>query len=423
MLLLLAGTATAQDTIKLGTVNEVMSAVVKTNPTQAIYEQQVKQAGYNHKAAKGFIYPNVSGTFTGQDNLHLAVTPVPGELIGQPGTTFYAQFGKKYAYTAGLTVNEDVFDWTSILQAAIAKNNVTLTQLQQSYWTQSLKEQAARLYYSLLISQSSKKLTAKDLAMADSLVALARQRLQEGTTDALAVNMAEINYNNVLQNQAQSQQLFDQGVENLKILMGTKAEAELRLPEDMQFDLEQITPGTDKNLDVYKQQSVIAALQSKAQKSIAYPTLNLNGYFGAQQFRNDFGLGFGNDAWNGYRYIGLNLNVPVFTGLTNSYKYKSAQVQAQIAEQQYQNAVAQSQINDRLLLKNELTYTAWVKAAENNFHLYDTNVQLNRQKYQEGIINMDTYLKAFEDYLRAENTYLTNLSQLLSVKATILSRI
>jgi outer membrane protein len=423
MLLCLVGTATAQDTTHLGTVNDVISAVIKTNPTQAIYQQQVKQAGYNHKAANGAFYPGISGSFSGQDNLHLAVTPVPGELIGQPGTTFYAQFGKKYAYNTGITVNENVFDWTLVLQSAIAKNNITLTELQQAYFTQSLKEQAARLYFSLQISQASRNIANNDLAMADSLVTLARQRLNEGTSDALALNQAQINYNNVLQNEAQSQQLYDQGVENLKILLGVKPLTELALPQGQEPDLGTITPGIDKNLEVYRQQFVLAGLQSKAQKAVAYPKLSINGYFGAQQFRNDFGLGFGSGDWSGYRYVGLNLNVPIFTGLANSYRYKSSQVQAQIAEQQYNTAVEQSQINDRLLLKNEMTYTAWVKAAESSFHLYATNVRLNRQKYQEGIINMDTYLKAFEDYLRAENTYLSNLSQLLSVKATILSRL
>jgi len=89
---------------------------------------------------------------------------------------------------------------------------------------------------------------------------------------------------------------------------------------------------------------------------------------------------------------------------------------------QYKTAQDQSAVNDRLLLENYSAYSRMARASANSYLLYRANVALNKEKYQEGIINMDIYLKAFEDYLKAENAHLTNLSQLLSTQATILSR-
>jgi outer membrane protein len=414
------------DTLKLASLQETIALSVKNNPTQAIYQQQIKQALSNYKASKGYLYPNISGNFNAQDNLHLAVTPIPGILINQPGTTYYAQFGKKYTYNTGLTLNENIFDWSSVLQSAIAKNNIMLVELQQSSYLQSLKDQAAKLYFSILIGKASIKTNSEDLTLADSLVVLSKQRLSEGTTDALSVNQAMINYNNALQNKAQSHQVYEQGIENLKIVLGEKAFTELSLSEEIDLNAVKAPkmPGLqmDKNIEVYRQQFLISALQSKQQRSVAYPKLGLTGYFGAQQFKNDFGLSFNNDAWTGYRYIGLSLSVPLFTGFTNLNKYRSSIAQQQIAQLQYNTAKEQSAVNDRLLLKNYQDYTAMTIAAANSYQLYRSNVSLNRQKYQEGIINMDVYLRSFEDYLRAENTYLNNLSQLLSTQATILSR-
>ena len=428
-LMLFQSTVNAQTetgTLKLGSLSEVISRAIKNNPTQAIYQQQVKQAVYNHKASKGFMYPNVSGSFNGQDNLHLAVTPIPGILINQPGTTYYAQFGKKFTYNTGLTLNENIFDWSAILQSAIAKNNIMLTQMEQNSYIQSLKDQTAKLYFSVLIGKASIKVSTQDLALADSLVVLSKQRLKEGSTDALAVNQAMINYNNVLQNEAQSQQTYHQGIENLKIILGEKAFTDLNITEELNIDainnLGKINMSADKSVDVYRQQLTLATLQSRSQRSAAYPKLGFDGYLGAQQFRNDFGLGFSSGAWTGYRYIGLSLNVPIFTGLTNTNKYRSSLVQQQIADMQYKTAQEQSAINDRLLLENYTSYQNMAKASANSYLLYRSNVSLNKEKYQEGIINMDIYLKAFEDYLKAENAHLTNLSQLFSTQATILSR-
>jgi len=414
------------DTLVVSSKNEAIALAIKNNPTQAVYKQQILQAQYNYKASKGFLYPSASASFAGTDNLHLAITPIPGELIGKPGTTFDAQFGKKYSYNTGITFGYSLFNWQSVLQADISKNNVLLNEIQQDAYVQSLKEQVAKYYFSTLIAKASLKTILTDEVLADSLVALARQRLNVGTTDALQVNQAVINYNSVIQNKAQSQQLYDQGVENLKILIGRQAGEELTIAENLSLDSlrndASINLNADRSLDVYQQQEKIAVLQSKAQGSVAYPQFSATGYLGDQQFRDDFGLGFNNGAWSGYRYIGINLSVPIFTGFTNSNKYKSAVVAQHIAQVQYDNAKQQSEINDRLLLKNNRDYLNMVLASENSFKLYHDNLILNQQKYTEGVSNIDTYLKAFQDYLTAENTYLNNLSQLLSIKATILSR-
>jgi len=210
------------DTVKIRSLNDVVAAAVQHNPTQAVYQEQIRLAQYNYKAAKGFYYPNASASFNGTDNLHLATTPVPGELIGKPGTTYYAQFGKTYTYNTGVTLSQSILDWTLILQSKIARDNMLLSQAQQSSYLQSLKEQVTRLYFTALIAQSALQINQKDQLLADSLALLSRQRLKEGTSDLLASNQATINYNNVQQNQAQSHQLYDQSIENLKILLGEK---------------------------------------------------------------------------------------------------------------------------------------------------------------------------------------------------------
>ena len=413
------------DTVKINSLSEVFNTAIKHNPTQTVYQLQIKQAQYNYKASKGYLYPSASASFNGQDNLHLAVTPIPGILIGQPGTTFYAQFGKKYTYNTGVTLGQDLIDWQSIFQEEIAKNNVRLNEVQQDSYVQSLKEQTARLYFSVLIAKSALNLSKQDSIYADSLVALSKQRLQQGVTDAISVNQASINYNNVLQGKAQSQQLYDQGIENLKILLGANPTSELALSENIEYTLFADDPtklGNDKSLEVYLQQVQLAEIQRKSQRSVAYPKLTATAFFGAQEFRDGFGFSLDNNALSGYRYIGLNLSVPLFTGFTNSNKYQSAVVQKEIVEVQYNNARQQSEINDRLLVKNFNDYGNAVKASGNSFRLYGSNLQLNKQKYQEGILTMDAYIRVFQDYLTAENTYLNNLSQLLSTRATILSR-
>ena len=145
-------------------------------------------------------------------------------------------------------------------------------------------------------------------------------------------------------------------------------------------------------------------------------------YVGEQQFRNDFGLSFGKRAWSGYRYIGVDLTVPLFTGFTNTNRYKSMLTQQRVAQLQYEEARLQSETADSVLLKNYGHYAQMAKTSRSTFQLYGSNLRLSEQKFKEGVISMEPYLRAFQDYLAAENNYLNNLSQLLQAKATILSR-
>jgi outer membrane protein TolC len=428
------------DTIRLTTLDQTIAAAVKSNPTQEVYLQQMKQAALNYKAAQGFLYPNASLGFNGTDNLSLAVTPIPGVIFGQPGTTIYAKFGKHYVYNTGLTLNQDILTWTNVLQMKIARSNVELAHLQREAFLQSLKEQVARLYFSALIAGTAMEIDGHDRQLADSVVALSKQKLQEGTTDLMSVNLAAINSNSIVQNQAQSQQLLDQSIENLKILLEEKPADELLLVDRLGPDVSGLggtdglpgsgtamgdsppSLGADKNLVVYRQQQDIAGMQSRSQRSAAYPTITATGFFGDQQFRDDLSLAFGSNAWSVYNYVALNITVPLFTGLANTNKYRSALVQKDIADLQLRSAVEQSAINDRLLVKNYTDYLQMLKASAESFRLYGQNVRLDQQKYSEGLMSLDVYMKAFQDYLTAENTYLNNLSQLLSIQATIISR-
>lgn len=414
------------DTIYLHSVSEVVTLALRNNPTQSIYQQQIKKATYDYKALEGYIYPHATGSFDGTTNLHLPVTPIPGKLFGRADSTIYVQFGKRYVYNSGITFSEDVFDWQSLLQKRIAEGNIELNQMQQASYEQTIKMQTAQAYYAALIAKASLAIAATDKLLADSLVALSKQRFSEGATDAISVNSTLINANNIAQNKEQSAQLYDQEVDNLKLLLGAKRGSILLLMDavapDSMLQLETLTLGEDKSLAVYQQQATIASLQSKAQQSIAYPKLSATAYLGVQQFRDDFGLGFYKGAWNGYRYIGVDVSVPFFTGLTNSNKYKSAVTQKNIAQLQYENARQQSEINDSLLLKNYAHFITIATSSAQNFTLYKNSLQLNKQKFDEGIISTDVYVKSFQDYLAAENNYLNSLSQLLSTKSSILSR-
>ncbi len=410
--------------IKIDKLKDLWKIAIQNNPNQRVYALKREQLGYDYKTSESFYYPQAGLGFNGQDNLMQSVTPVPGIIFNKPGTV-YLQFGKHYTYNSGLTVTKDLFDWQAVFQSKIARENIELNNVQQDAYTQMLKTQVGQYYYTALVAKSSLSIAEKDLFVSDSIYTATKQKFDEGLMDASAVNQAEINKNAIQQNILQSNQLLNQAVANIKILAGLPAKTDVAFSEvaiEKEAEKEVNTFGEDKTLLPYKTSIDISLLQQKEQKAAFIPKLTATGYFGFQEYRDRFEMSFAKNAWSDYQYIGLGLNWPLFTGFANSNKLKSNAVQRKIAEQNYEAAKEQSTTNDSLLIQNLDSYEELVLSSKSSFKLYGKNLELARQKFKEGLISIDVYLKTFQDYLVAENAYLSSLSNLLTTKASIEAR-
>ena len=414
------------NTIVFFNVSEAIAYGKKYNIDRNIQELLQDRAHAEHKLSKSYLLPTVSGSFTAQNNLNLATTPIPGELVGQPGTLVNVQFGQEYNYNAGITITQTVLDWQNNIKSKIAKVGTEITQVQSSLFDEKLTEQIALFYYSAIIAQKALEINKKDQSLADSIRTLTQDKFNNGLIDKSSLNQAVINVNNIEQSVLANHSSLEQSLNQLKNLLGLPAESNIELPEvekteEQGFPISE-TLAMDKNILLYEHQLEQARLDVKQQRALHYPKLSLNAYFGQQQFQNDFTFSLDGEAWTDYSYVGLNLSVPIFTGLANHNKTKVSKIEYGIAQKNLEQEKQQSALRDDLLLKEYGISLQALTTAYDNFMLYHDNVDLAFQKLQQGIIGLDAYFKVFEDYLRAENNYLNTLSNVYGNYATILSR-
>jgi len=396
------------------------------NSSQKIYQLKNQQAKVDYNTSRAYLFPQISGIFSGQDNIKLGITPVPGELLGQPNTTQYLQFGKQFVYNTGVNISKSLFDWQAKAQSNIAKENIALNTAQQLANEQSLKTQIAQSYFTLLVTKKAIEISESDFKIADSILLITMQKFQQGLTDAIALNQAKVNNNNILISISQSKELYKNALVSIKILSGMSEHTQVYLKSidkiESLYKTDITTVTQDKNLLVYSHNVEIQKWQIKFSKAAFLPKFSINSYYGYQQFRDNFRLDFKSNSWKDYRYIAINMNVPIFTGFANKNKLKSNNIQTEIVKIQHNAALEQSKINDKSLQETIDNYLSITNISKKSFELYGKNLELNLQKFNEGIISLDIYLKAFEDYLRSENTYLNNLSTLLYNQAILISR-
>jgi outer membrane protein len=85
-------------------LDEIWTYAKENNPDNSVYQLQVEKAVKDQKTANSSLYPTVSAGFSGQHNINIAETPIPGEAVGRPGETEYIKFGLPYVYNGGITV-------------------------------------------------------------------------------------------------------------------------------------------------------------------------------------------------------------------------------------------------------------------------------------------------------------------------------
>jgi outer membrane protein TolC len=407
-------------------VEEAWEYALANNPENTINQLKIDQAVEDKKTAKSFRYPRISTGFAGQKNLNIAETPVPGELVGAPGQTVYIKFGQNYSYNANLTINKTLLDWQTIYQSRIAKVNISLQGAQKNYFEQTLKEQIAQFYYATLTAAKAVAIAKNDMEFADSLLMLTNDKLKQGLIDATVLNQAKINRNNAFEKLEQNNQFHNQYLGNLKLMIGLTANDSIVLTEKLlgnKYETKnQFSISNEKYTEIYRLQMLMSEYDVKKAKSRWAPRFDYMHYIGLNQYQNDFTLSFNSEDWKPSNYFALSVSIPIFAGFSNRSQLQSAKISRNIAELNYQNKVRTSAIQDSILINTYISSAEIAQSAAESFEISRSNVELTAQKYSQGMVGLDEYLKVFDDYLMVENQYLSKLSDYLVNKATIKAR-
>jgi outer membrane protein len=147
------------------------------------------------------------------------------------------------------------------------------------------------------------------------------------------------------------------------------------------------------------------------------PTLSLSASYSTNRQGNSFGFG---DPWFQTSYVGVNVNVPIFSGGAKNSRIKSAQL---VAEQTQNNldALKISIDNDvRQAINNYSNALATLDDQKRNMQLADTVYNQTQLKFQNGIGSQTEISTAGSDLLVAQNNYILAMYDAIKAKIDFL---
>lgn len=359
--------------------------------------------------------PQVSGAISVQNNLKLQTSILPGELIGQPGTQVPVQFGTKYNTSAGLDAKQVIYDQSIIYGMKLTKQNIRVSEINERKTEEQLIYDIASAYYGAQVSYTQKKLVESNLMQVDSLLKITRIQFDNDAAKQLDLDKLNVNLTNLQTELASSTTNYEQQLTLLKYYMGMPLDAAIEVPE---MDISQ-QPATiintetlnNTDLELVQAQRDVYSMTLQQIKSGYLPSLSLNFHSSFQNQQNTLRM-FEKDAkWFPNTYLGLNLNIPIFDGLSKNSRVKQTKIQIEqsLLEEQY---LAENLKMQRINANNTLkTNQAALASQQRNIELAQKVYTVTQAQFVGGIATMTDIVNAEMSLRDAQTNYLKALVQ------------
>jgi outer membrane protein len=400
----------------------------------------IKSAEYKVKETTGIGLPQISGSASFQDYLKIPtilfpnfITPaVYGVLIDQKikdgsGNTITkvpdgaggfqsVSFTQKYNTNLGVTLNQILFDGSYLVGLKASR---TFKELSQRSYTRSKIDASVNVtkaYYQVLVSNEQVKLLDADINQLKQQVDQTVAQNKQGFVENVDVQRIQVQYNNLTTTRENTIRLLALNYQLLKFQMGMPVNNDLTLTDKLEDVKMDVNPSDISDTtfyhnrveyNLYETNLKLNQLDLKRKKSQYLPTLSANANSSLQFQNNSFGQLYSTSYPS--TYVGLNLNVPIFSGGQRINQVRQSKIAVLKAQNDLDNLK-----NGITLQANaaQITYINGLKSLGNqkqNQQLAQEVLRVTKIKYQQGVgssIEVTQAQTALED---ADNKYIQSL--------------
>lgn len=338
-------------------------------------------------------------------------------------------FSIPYEGGATLSVTQLIFNGSYFVGLAAAK---TYRQLADKQYVQSkidLVENVTKAYYSALIGHERLELAQSNLNRLDTLFRETSIMYDNGFAEKIDVDRVRVQLINT-RTQFQSLQRLDEinlmllkfqmgmPISETVSLAGSIADINLDLDEQLiPFDFEYASRIEFQQLEVNENLTKLSLKNNTVQY---LPQINAFLNYGYNTGSFEFGelFKFG-ERWLSYGSYGLSISVPIFDGLTKSYRIQRNRIE--LEQLAHQKKLLQSQID----LDVERSYAVFrnnteiMAAQKENMDTANEIFRVTKIKYQEGIGSNLEVVEAEAAYKEAETNYFNALYDALIAKVDL----
>lgn len=374
--------------------------------------------------------PQISANADYQNFIELPTSLIPAQFFGgNEGEFAEVQFGTPQTMTAGLTLQQLIFDGSYIVGLEASKIFLKISENIFEKTLLEVRKNIVQTYSSVLLARENIDFLEKNKNNLEKNLLELNQLYENGFEEEESVEQIRLTLSGVKTQLRYVNNIERITLDMLKLLMGFPIKSPLILSDNLEkltndslfnFKVPQ-NLSLDNNIDIKIAENNLLSetLLYRYERSKGLPRLSafLNGNYTGNS--ESFTFTQQGQKWFGAALLGINLRIPVFSSLRRS----ALSQKAKIAMLQAKNDLTETQ--ERILIE--------VKAAENDYKLavenYFTNKEnlelatriekKNQLKYFEGVTSSFELREAQLQLYSAQNNYIKSIQEVIQKKLSL----
>jgi len=422
-----------QDTV-LNAGLDVKSAEYKVKETTGIGLPQINGSASFQDYIKtptmlfpDFISPLVFGVLNNQNVLNTKTGQIVPSKPTYSSSDAKVSLYQKYSTNLGVTLNQLIFDGSYIVGLRASR---TYKELSQRSYTRSKIEanvQVTKAYYQVLVSNERIKLLNANIDQLKQQLDQTTAQNKQGFVEKIDVDRLSVQYNDLVTTRDNTIRLLVLNYELLKFQMGMPVDAQLNLKDKLEdVKLEDIELGSATDTSSYKNrieyhlvetQLELNKLDLQRRKAAYLPSLSGVGSSSILNQNNAFSDLFKTNYPT--TYIGLSLNVPIFSGFQRVNQVKQAKIEVLKTQNNLEN------LKNGLNLQADaarISYYNGLQSLNNQKRSREVAqevLRVSRIKYQQGVGSSIEVTQAETALADADDKYIQGLYQALISKVDL----
>lgn len=371
--------------------------------------------------------PQISSDMNFQHFLSLPVQVIDGAFFGQPGELVDFRAGTDYTSSAGLTVNQLIFDGSYIVGLQVSK-------FYKSFAAENLKKTRQDIIYDVTRAYELALVSQKNLYFLDTLVKSSKDLLENQkalyeTGMITQEDVDQINYS-LLQaetNKSAAEYAYKNAITMLKMTMGYDISSPIELTDGLDKIMEDVTSLKESSgdiqanldLNLLKQRKELREYELRNTKMANLP--RLSAFFNHQYnyFSNEFDVFDTSNEWFYQTAVGLRLTIPIFSSGERWAKTQQAKIKIK------QNEYAIKELEQALQMQ-EIQYRNDYQEALDKLQLQEKNIELAKNIYNNATaraeIGKESSISVTQKYnqlVAAQSQYVGAMVDLFTAKLNL----
>jgi outer membrane protein len=402
-------------------LQECIAAAINNRATIQSAKTELMIANLQKSEALSRYIPQVSINYEYRYNpiIQSQVVPV-GQFKPTPDNETRAiQFGTNWQQNIGLNVTQPILDFSIKSRVEESKINERLKNMDISIATDELKVEVLKSFANIYQLREAISNAGVDTLRTFASIVMISNKFSEGRVLKTDVNKSILNHNNALANFRLALSALVKEKIYLSFLTGLSLERLLNNDFDFQHllnssllnNIDRISIDSIARIQQLNNKEALVREQIKSENRKYLPSINFQGYLGANQFSDKFNP-FLSNSWFGSSYLGLSAKMPFLLGESKKNHIQQFELQSKIIGSN--RIELEDQVNrDFLHLNHEIEeIKEQIAIIAQNVALMTENVQLFQDRFSAGQFNANELNLQEIDLQKEKNILLEKKAQL-----------